>query len=114
LVVEDDAAAADLVVGMLSTRWEVQVAANVPDAVERFEELRPDLLILDLRLADGKNGIDVFQAIRRRIGHSPRAILVSGADEVDDTARALHVPVMRKPLRQRPLIDLVNRVLSGH
>jgi CheY-like chemotaxis protein len=112
LVVEDDPAAAELVVGMLTGRWDVQVAQNAAQALERYDELQPDLLILDLRLPDGIDGVDVYQAIRRRIGHSPRAILVSGADEADDAARAIHIPVLRKPVRQRPLIDLVNRVLS--
>jgi DNA-binding response OmpR family regulator len=112
LVVEDDSASAELITEMLAKRWEIVVAPTAAEALKRFDERRPDVLVLDLHLSKDGDGIDVFQQVRRRIGHAPRAILVSSADELEDTARALHIPVMRKPLRQSPLVALVERVLA--
>ena len=113
LVVDDDPRDAELVVAMLSPRFDVFVADTTEAAVALFDREHPELLVLDLRLSDGTDGIAIFQAVRRRLGHAPKAILVSAADEAEDSARAAHMPMLRKPLRQRPLLELVERVLSG-
>ena len=41
--------------------------------------VRPDLLIVDYRLEDGKNGVDAITALRSRFGVSVPAILVTGS-----------------------------------
>ncbi|HYK99381.1 MAG TPA: response regulator [Candidatus Acidoferrales bacterium] len=113
LVVDDHEPDAELVAAMLSPRYRVFAASSSEDALSVFDREDPDLVILDLRLGDGAGGIGIFQAIRRRIGHAPKAILVSSADEAEDSARAAHMPMLRKPLRQRPLLDMVDRVMGG-
>jgi DNA-binding response OmpR family regulator len=112
LLVEDDWAATELVRFILADEFDVEEAPNSALALERFERFRPDLLILDMRLGDGTDGIDVFQEIRRRLGHAPEAILLSSADEAESSARALGIPVLRKPIRRLELLETVRRALA--
>jgi len=41
-------------------------AANVPEAIRRFEELKPDVVILDIQMPGG-SGLDVLKWIKSRV-----------------------------------------------
>ena len=56
-------------------------AADGASAVEAVEQLRPDLVLLDVQLPDAQ-GYDVARQIFER-GLSPRIVLVSSRDESD-------------------------------
>ncbi len=111
LVVDDDRFAAELVEAVLQDEYEVESALDAESGIERFEALRPDLVILDLRLGDGTDGMDVFHELRRRFGVAPPAIVLSSADEAETTARALGIPVFRKPIT-RGLLAVVREALK--
>jgi DNA-binding response OmpR family regulator len=112
LVVDDDDASAELVGVYLSPTYEVQTATNSATALLRFERFRPDLVILDLRLGAGRDGVDVFNELRRRLGKPPTMILLSGSDEAERVARTLRVPMLTKPVNRRALRNMVRRVLG--
>jgi DNA-binding response OmpR family regulator len=112
LVVDDDTYAIELVAAVLEKEFEVDSAVDAETALERFEAVRPDLLILDLRLAHDFDGMDVFHEIRRRLGSAPPAILLSSADEAEQTARALGIPVFRKPITRGLLAAVRSAVQS--
>src|SRR5258708_32575945 len=97
LIVEDDAASAELAAATLEPDYDIVIAANPRDALEQFK-LHPALVILDLHLGDGTDVIDVFQEMRRLSGSSPAAIILSAADEAETTALALQLPMFRKPI----------------
>jgi|tagenome__1003787_1003787.scaffolds.fasta_scaffold20900176_2 DNA-binding NarL/FixJ family response regulator len=56
-------------------------AADGASAVESVEQLRPDLVLLDVQLPDAQ-GYDVARQIFER-GLSPRIVLISSRDESD-------------------------------
>ena len=112
LIVDDDDASAELVSVYLSPTYEVQTAPNTKVALQRFEDFRPDLVILDLRLGEGRDGVDVFNELRRRLGKVPTVILLSGSDEAEGVARKLKVPMLTKPVNRRALRNMVRRVLE--
>lgn len=112
LIVGDDAAVAEVIGLYLGSEYEVQTAPNSAVALQRFERHRPDLVILDLRLGAGVDGLDVFHEMRKRLSKAPTAILLSGSDAADLAARALRVPVLRKPILRRALVNMVRRVLD--
>lgn len=68
LVVEDDPLiACDLVM----TLWEMGLqvcgtAATAGEALTLFAEHQPDVITMDLRLAEGSHGLEAAEAIRRR------------------------------------------------
>jgi DNA-binding NarL/FixJ family response regulator len=65
----------------------VGAADNAPDAIRRFKELQPDLVILDLALTEG-SGFDVLNALRGRPG-SAGIIVYSGHDTDPYRKRAI-------------------------
>jgi len=111
LAVDDDRFALELVEAVLQPDYDVETALDAETAVERYETFRPDLVILDLRLRDDTDGMDVFHELRRRFGAAPNAIVLSSADEAETTARALHIPVFRKPIT-RGLLAVVREALE--
>ncbi len=101
IVVDDDPA---VVVAMdaLFTSWGARVAAgaSAPDALCANGESRADLIVADLRLADGVSGIDAVVALRAAQGHPVPALIVSG--DTSETARAeacaAGITLLSKPL----------------
>jgi len=75
---------------------------------------RPDLIISDYRLSDGKTGIEVIEQLRHEFGGAIPAFLISGDTHSDalHQARAnslhlLHKPV--DPMRLRATVDSMLR-----
>jgi CheY-like chemotaxis protein len=87
LLVEDDQDLARLMTMMLTeVGLDVVHASAVTEAVVRGTELRPDVIILDVRLPDGDGG-DVVAEFRRRgtLAHAP--VVVYSAAEIDEADR---------------------------
>ncbi len=65
-IADDSPIVRDRLVAMLSELDGIEVAGHAEDAVEAtrmIRELRPDVVVLDIRLANG-SGIDVLKAIK--------------------------------------------------
>ena len=70
----------------------------------------PDLVLSDLRLRDGRSGVDVLRAVARHYGQDPQRpgfarLLVTGetrSDRIGEIA-ASHIPVMFKPVSPQKL-----------
>lgn len=90
LIIDDDPALRTALRGMLQgVANQVYEAANGTDGLERMDDLRPDILFLDLRLPD-LDGSDVLAEIRRRpeVRDTPVVIVTSaeiGRDEFAGT-----------------------------
>ena len=68
LIVDDSAMVAERVTAMLASLPEkvelIGQARDVPGAIEAIQALKPDAVILDIRMPGG-SGLDVLQAIKR-------------------------------------------------
>lgn len=111
LIVDDDEETLGVLRDALGERWNVATAGTALTALGVWERSRPDAVVLDLRLGDGDDGVDVFQEIRRRLGTRPPAVVVSGAEEAERVARALQVPVLRKPFDLADLLAAVEGLI---
>ncbi len=103
LVIDDDAMVRDGVAHLLRA-WGAEVAATAGDLQlpERLRRLRPpDLIICDLRLADGLDGVTLIANIRAALNQFVPAVLVTGDTDPQRIAmaRASGDPVVHKPLR---------------
>jgi len=102
-VVDDDAATLDAMQTLFET-WGAVVACG--DAIESLiatigEVGRyPDLIVADLRLADGQSGIDAVRRLRHELGVPIPAIIVSGdtGTLADREARAAGLMLLQKPV----------------
>ena len=82
LVVDDDAALAEMIGIVLADEgYRLQFCADGGEAMERFREVRPDLVLLDLMLP-GKDGIQICQELREESG-VPVIMLTAKGDPTD-------------------------------
>ena len=82
LVVDDDAALSEMLgIVLRGEGFEPVFCADGAEALGRFRETKPDLVLLDLMLP-GRDGIDVCRAIRAESG-TPIVMLTAKSDTVD-------------------------------
>jgi two-component system, sensor histidine kinase len=102
-VVDDDAATLDAMQTLFET-WGARVVCG--DSIESLiaeigeVERYPDLVVADLRLADGRSGIDAVRRLRDELGMTIPAIIVSGdtGTHADREARGAGLMLLPKPV----------------
>lgn len=107
LVVDDEADVRVATRRLLET-WgcTVLVSSGLEDATRLLDEHAPplDVILADLRLRGGENGIATVEALRRRVGPVP-AVLVTGdtAPERLQEAKRSGLPMLHKPVAAEDL-----------
>jgi two-component system response regulator DevR len=102
---------------LLGTEPSIEVvgeAANVVSGVEAAAQLKPDVILLDIRLPDG-TGIEACRQIRKRSPDSRVLIVTSVIDDtvVDDSIRAGAHGYLLKEIDGRGLVNAVRDVAAG-
>jgi DNA-binding response OmpR family regulator len=112
LIVDDESAIVDVLAAYLrDEHFDVQVAYNGDEAIARFRESQPDIVLLDLKLPK-RSGIDVFREIRS-ISDAPVIMITSRVDEVDRIV-GLEIGAddyIGKPFSPREVVARVKTVL---
>ena len=112
LVVEDERSFAEaLTLGLGREGFAVTVASDGADALRRFDEIQPDIVLLDVMLPT-LSGIDVCREIRTK--SKVPIIMVSAKGEELDTVVGLEVGAddyVTKPYRLRELVARMRAVL---
>lgn len=112
LVVEDEESFIEaLTVGLGREGFRVQVARDGADALEMFDAVRPDLVLLDVMLPR-ISGIDVCRQLRKR-SQVPIIMVTAKGSEID-TVVGLEVGAddyVTKPYRIRELVARMRAVL---
>ena len=112
LLVEDEESYVDaLTVTLTREGFAVEVARDGAEALDRFDEVRPDLVLLDLMLPK-VSGLDVCREIRQS-STIPIIMVTAKGDEVD-TVVGLEVGAddyVTKPYRTRELVARMRAAL---
>jgi two-component system response regulator RegX3 len=112
LLAEDEESFVDaLVVGLGREGFEVTIARDGPEALQQFEAVQPDLVLLDIMLPK-LSGIDVCRSIRAR--SAVPIIMVTAKGTEIDTVVGLEVGAddyVTKPYRLRELVARMRAVL---
>ena len=112
LVVEDEESFVEaLVVGLKREGFLVHVVSDGVEALEAFDALRPDLVLLDVMLPS-LSGVDVCREIRSR-SKTPVIMVTAKGSEID-TVVGLEVGAddyVTKPFRLRELVARMRAVL---
>lgn len=102
-MIDDDPVSVDAM-GALFATWGAEVAgaadaAGLLAAIGRTARY-PDLVVADLRLADGGSGIDAVRTLRDELGFVVPALLVSGdlSAAAERDARAAGLMLLGKPV----------------
>jgi PAS domain S-box-containing protein len=117
LLVDDDAGVRNATAMLLQVEgFEVARAASLAEAIQEARRgIKIDLVIADYHLQKGETGIDVIAAIRKLVGESLAAVLVSG--DTSSTLRNLkaddHLRVASKPIQADELLRLIGTLLAG-
>jgi two-component system response regulator RegX3 len=112
LVVEDeDSIALPLAAALERDGYATRVTGSAPEAIALAAELQPDLILLDVMLADG-SGLDVCREVRR---HSAVPIIMLTA-RGDETDRVVGLELgaddyVVKPFSARELVARIRAVL---
>ena len=112
LVVEDEESFVDaLVVGLGREGFDVSVARDGAEALDAFDTVAPDLVLLDLMLPN-VSGIDVCRTIRAK--SAVPIIMVTAKSSEIDTVVGLEVGAddyVTKPYRMRELVARMRAAL---
>lgn len=112
LVVEDEPSFVEaLTIGLTREGFRVDAVSDGFDAVRRFDELQPDIVLLDVMLPR-LSGIDVCRQLRKK-SHVPIIMVTAKGAEID-TVVGLEVGAddyITKPYRMRELVARMRAVL---
>src|ERR1700753_3340337 len=118
LLVDDEPALTNLVKMALHYEgWTVEVAHNGREAVTKFEEVGPDILVLDIMLPD-VDGLEILQRIRDADAYTP-TLFLTARDSVMDRVTGLTAGAddyMTKPFSLEELVARLRGLLrrSSH
>ena len=115
LVVEDEASYVEaLTIGLTREGFNVETATDGAEALLKFEDVTPDLILLDVMLPK-MSGIDVCRLIRKR-SQVPIIMVTAKGAEID-TVVGLEVGAddyVAKPYRMRELVARMRAVMRRH
>jgi CheY-like chemotaxis protein len=114
MLIEDDAMGRTALAGLLES-WGYSVLAveSTKMAVEQVQKgPRPDIIISDLRLGGGVDGIETIRLLRSISGKEVAAFLISGdtSVEVRDQVKASGLVLLSKPVRPGKLRSLLRHL----
>ena len=112
LLVEDDVFMIELLGGELkNTGIEATIAKTGLEAVKKFTEVKPDLILLDLMLPD-QNGFEALRQIRRDpAGMAVKVIVLSNLSERSDMEEAKRLGVLEYLVKaHHSLPEIVERI----
>jgi len=118
VVIDDDALVLDGMRGILQS-WGCSVVSAASEAAVLAElretGRRPDAIVSDYRLADGKTGIDAIERLRGTLGTAIPAFLISGdtSPERLHDARVSGYQLLHKPVPPMALRAMLNQLLKS-
>lgn len=112
LLIEDDPDVSDLLAQLLrSANYHVSVAANGTDASDliRFGHVRPEIVVTDYNLPNGRSGVEIIFDIRNQIRAPIPAIVLTGDISTRTLADiASHGCIqLSKPVSRSALLDAI-------
>lgn len=109
LLVEDEAWARESGAYFEGLGFRVRTAARASEALRQARARLPDVLVVDIRLAGRRTGIDVALDLRRQRPDLP-VIVQTGLSDVDLEPYRDHLAgllVLRKPIRLLELAEII-------
>lgn len=121
LIVEDDSFMGTLMVGALTNEgFEARLAESAVVAKRQLSSFDPDVVLVDIDLGEGPNGIDFIQVVRATRPDVAAILLSKHADSESAGLQGAHIPdgvaYLRKSLVHdtSALIHSINDATRGH
>lgn len=114
LIVDDEPSMREILKEiLLENNFETIQAKNGQEALEKYKELKPDLVTLDLIMP----GTDGWQTLENILAHDPKAkvIMVTAMykpEHIEEMYEAGAKGYVTKPYHEEHFISVINKVLS--
>jgi signal transduction histidine kinase/CheY-like chemotaxis protein len=113
LMIDNDEGVLDSSTGLLES-WgcEVVAAHSLDEAIARLAGTPPDLMIADVHLDDGEDGLAAIAALRARFGRTFPAVVITGdvAQATRERVAAAGLHLLDKPVAPMRLRTLLTRL----
>lgn len=110
ILVDDERLARNELKKILREFPEIEVvdeAANVPEAIEKIETLKPDLIFLDIQMPGNKTGFDLLEVLE----YMPKVVFTTAYDEFAIKAFEFNaLDYLLKPIEARRLSEAIQKV----
>ena len=117
LIVDDDEDVLRVIqLGLETAGFNVVTFTSAEAALDKIQEVRPQLLISDLMLGTGMNGVEFIQAVKLLDQSLPILIISGNVDQYLSAAELDHYAsnILRKPFSHTELVDaVVTRLATG-
>jgi two-component system nitrogen regulation response regulator NtrX len=114
LVVDDEESILETLTGILEDEgYEVITASSGSDALTRFTEVSPDVVLLDVWMP-GMDGIETLKSIKEK-NNEVCVIMISGHGNIDTAVHAIKLGAydfLEKPLSLEKVLILIKRALE--
>ncbi len=118
LVVDNDLVTIEYVTFILKKYYEVHIAENSDTAIRLATENSYNLILMDIGLGHGKNGIETTQEIRKILGYEFTPIVAVTAFAMNEDKNIFLskglTHYISKPFQKTELLNLVNEILSAN
>jgi len=115
LIVDDEAEFCTIILeGLEEFGYDVKCAHNCETAIEMSETFIPNIILLDVMLAD-ERGIDVLEKIRKT-DKQVRVLMISGMLDLDTVKEAIALGAedyITKPIDLMKLNDVIQELTKG-
>jgi signal transduction histidine kinase/CheY-like chemotaxis protein len=116
LLVDDDSDQRTLGKSILTTLgYRIETVASGEEAVAFLRGRAVDLILLDMIMGSGMDGLDTYQSIIE-IRPDQKVIIVSGYSETDRIKKAMELGArsyIKKPYSLEEIVTMIHKVLSG-
>ncbi len=101
----------------LLEQWQCQVcvASGFGEALRALKDAPPEIILADLHLDDGNNGLEVVAQLRHYFADDIPAVLITAdhSDELAALRKQLDIPVLNKPVRPSKLRAILSQRLGS-
>lgn len=116
LIVEDNRDVADSIDDFLSARgWRVETARDAESGLRCLEAGDYDVLIVDVMLPGGMDGLELCRRLRRAPAAAPPILMLTALDTLDDTLAGFEAGVddyLKKPFSLHELLARLRALLQ--
>jgi len=119
LVADDDSEMRDSLAHLLGkTNWEVETVAGGEQAITRFGQIMPDVVLSDVRMP-GMSGLELLQNLHKGIGEAQKVpvVLISAHGDIPMAVTAMQqgaYSFIEKPFDPNRLLSVLKHAASQH
>jgi DNA-binding NtrC family response regulator len=114
LIIDDDAGVRNILSSALADNYAVQVASTGEEGLRHYEQVRPDVVLLDVLLPE-MSGLSVLRALRKQSTSTP-VIMMTAFPQVHTAIEAIKLGAsdyLEKPLNPQRVVCEIEQLISA-